>query len=107
MKRRKKISLIVAVLVILIIAVFLLKTGFYSIQPIGAIPEGATWLVWRVSGEPFFNSADATSLRRTGSVSLMSRGLALAEAPKDRIILRLPFWKFAYMRSTGGNTFDR
>lgn len=107
MKRGKKITLILMVLIILIIVVFLTKTGFYSIQQIGAIPEGATWLVWRASGEPFFNSADATSLRKTGSVSLMSRGLALAEAPKDRIILRLPYWKFAYMRSTGGNTFDR
>lgn len=107
MKLGKKVSLIVVILFICVIAVLVMKTGFYSIQPIGAIPEGATWYVWRASGEPFFNSADATSLRTTGNVSLMTRGLALAQAPKDRIILRLPFMKFAYMRSTGGKTFDR
>jgi len=43
----------------------------------------------------------------TGSVSLMSRGMALSQAPKDRIILRLPYWDFAYIRSTGGIRFEK
>lgn len=81
--------------------------GFYSIQPMGAIPEGATVIVWRTSGEPFFNSADALCLERMGGVSLLCRGMAIAQAPKDRVVLRLPYQKWAYLQSTGGLEFDR
>ena len=81
--------------------------GLYSIQPIGVLPEGQTWVVWRSGDEPFFNSADGLCLRRTGGVSLLTRGLALAQAPKDRIVVRLPYMDFAYLLSTGGTRFDR
>lgn len=83
------------------------KLGLYSIQPIGAVPEGATAIVWRDSDEPFFNSADGMCLRRTGSVSLMCRMMAMGAAPKDRILLRLPYQRWAYLRSTDGKEFDR
>lgn len=82
------------------------KLGFYSIQPIGAVPEGATAIVWRESDEPFFNSADGMCLRRTGSVSLMCRLMAMGAAPKDRILLRLPYQRWAYLRSTDGKEFE-
>ena len=81
--------------------------GFYSIQPIGAVPDGQTWLVMRGDDEPFFESADGRCLRRIGSVSLLARGVALGQAPKDRILVRLPYWRFAYLQSTGGQDFDR
>lgn len=81
--------------------------GFYSIQPIGAMPEGATAIVWRENGEPFFNSADALCLERIGGVSLMCRGMAMGQAPTDRILLRLPYQEWAYLRSTGGQEFER
>lgn len=83
------------------------KLGLYSVQPIGAIPEGATAIVWRESDEPFFNSADGMCLRRTGSVSLMCRMMAMGAAPKDRVLLRLPYQRWAYLRSTDGREFDR
>jgi hypothetical protein len=103
-KARRWLSI---VLLIVIILVIYLKVGFYTIQPIGAFPDGATLIVWRHGGEPFFNSPDATSLRVTGSVSLLSRGMALGQAPIDRIIMKLPYWEFAYTRSTGGMKFDK
>jgi hypothetical protein len=81
--------------------------GFYTVQPIGAIPEGRTLLVWRTDDEPFFNSPDATCLRRTGSVTLLCRGMAMGQGPIHRIILRLPYMEFMYKASTGGVTFDR
>jgi hypothetical protein len=81
--------------------------GFYSIQPIGALPDGSTAIVWRASGEPFFNSPDALCLERMGGVSLLCRGLAMSQAPVDRIILRTPYQKWAYNLSTGGQEFDR
>lgn len=86
---------------------FYVFCGFYTVQPIGAMPDGATVVVWRDSGEPFFNSADALCLERMGGVSLMCRGMAMGQAPTDRIVLRLPYLDFAYSMSTGGREFDR
>ena len=100
-------KLIIPLAFVLLIVVVYSTMGFYSIQPIGAVPEGSTWLVWRNSGEPFFNSADSTSLSRSGGVSLLSRGLALRDAPKERIIVRLSYWKYAYMQSTGNREFSQ
>lgn len=81
--------------------------GLYSVQPIGALPEGRTLLVRRTGDEPFFNSADARCLERVGSVSLLCRMAALAAGPTDRIVLRLPYMHWAYLASTGGRDFDR
>ncbi len=86
---------------------FWLFCGFYTIQPIGALPEGGTVIVWRDSDEPFFNSADALCLERMGGVSLLCRGLAMSQGPTDRIIVRLPYQGWAYSLSTGGRSFDR
>lgn len=86
---------------------FYAKFGFYSIQPIGAVPEGATAIVWRNDGEPFFNSADGLCLDRLGSVSLMCRAMAAGQAPTDRIVMRLPYQRWAYLQSTDGREFDR
>ena len=88
-------------------AAFYFLCGFYTVQPIGALPEGGTAIVWRASGEPFFNSPDALCLERMGGVSLLCRGMAMAQAPADRIIIRLPYQEWAYNASTGGQTFDR
>lgn len=81
--------------------------GRYTIQPIGALPEGKTLLVYRSGDEPFFDSPDGTCLRRAGSVSIMCRMAALGDAPLDHIVLRLPYMAWAYRMSTGGVAFDR
>lgn len=83
------------------------QMGVYSIQPIGALPDGATVLYWRSPGEPFFDSPDATCLRVQDGVSLLCRMTAMVQAPVDRIILRLPYQEWAYLVSTGGATFER
>lgn len=88
-------------------AVLFYFCGLYTVQPIGALPEGATAVVWRASGEPFFNSADALCLERMGGVSLLCRGMAMAQAPTDRIIVRLPYQRWVYLKSTGGQEFGR
>ncbi|MCP3732996.1 hypothetical protein M9978_21510 [Sphingomonas sp. MG17] len=90
-----------------ICAAFYFFCGFYTVQPIGALPDGATAIVWRESGEPFFNSADALCLERVGYVSLLCRGMAMGRGPTDRIIVRLPYMDWAYSLSTGGQSFDR
>jgi hypothetical protein len=91
----------------IILVILCTQVGFYTVQPIGALPNGITLLVWRHAGEPFFNSPDALCLERVGGVSLLCRASALQAAPIDRIIARLGYWEFAYLQSTGGVTFDR
>jgi hypothetical protein len=104
-KSRSKLWLFVSV--VCFILVFYNFFGFYSVQPIGALPEGSTAIVWRAKGEPFFNSPDALCLERMGGVSLLCRGLAMGQAPVDRIAIRLPYQEWAYSLSTGGKEFDR
>lgn len=83
------------------------QLGLYTIQPLGAIPTGGTVLVWRRGGEPFFNSPDGTCLRVRQGASLLCRMGALTNSPADRVILRLPYQHWAYLASTGGQTFER
>ncbi|MEN9937695.1 MAG: hypothetical protein RLZZ387_4274 [Chloroflexota bacterium] len=103
---RRNRWLLTALVVALLIAVGS-QLGVYTIQPIGAVPEGRTVIIWRGAGEPLFNSADAECLRIQQGVSLLCRGLALGRAPVDRILLRLPYSEWAYLVSTGGQSFDR
>jgi hypothetical protein len=83
------------------------QMGIYSVQPIGAIPDGATVVYWREPGEPFFDSPDATCLRIQDGVSLLCRMAAMMQAPTDRIVLRLPYQEWAYLASTDGRSFER
>jgi hypothetical protein len=94
-------------ILLLLSVLFCFVCGFYSVQPIGAIPDGATAIVLRAEGEPFFNSPDALCLERMGGASLLCRSLAMAQAPTDRILIRLPYQQWAYDFSTGGQRFDR
>jgi len=105
--QRRKTNPFVILLLIAVIALGVSQLGFYTVQPIGGIPDGVTLVVWRASGEPFFNSPDALCLKIQGGVSLLCRGLAMTQAPVDRIILRLPYMEWTYLMSTGGRAFDR
>lgn len=98
--RRVLVTVVIALLLLLVLVVS--RMGVYTIQPIGALPKGITLIVWRAPGDPVFDSPDAACLRRLGSVSLMCRATALIAAPIDRIILRLPYVRWAYLISTGG-----
>jgi hypothetical protein len=102
-RRRWLAPLLIAALVF----VSFTRFGFYSIQPLGALPDGGTVLVWRRGGEPFFNSPDGACLRVQGSVSILCRLAALGQAPVDRVVLRLPYQHWAYLASTGGQTFEQ
>lgn len=89
---------------------FLLRPGIFTVQPIGALPDGITIVYHSRSSEmPFFSSPDGLCLELQGSVSLLCRATALSavEEISDRIIIRLPYTHWAYLRSTGGKEFDR
>lgn len=72
----------------------------FSIQPIGAVPEGATIIYFRLGlNTDFVTSADGISLKATGKVSLLSRGIVLAQFSKlikDRKITVLPYSESLY-----------
>jgi hypothetical protein len=106
-QKSHKGRLIAVVVIAAILAILYTQVGFYTVQPIGALPGGITLLVWRQSSEPFFNSPDGVCLQRIGGVSLLCRLAAFNAAPVDRIIARLGYWEFAYLQSTGGLIFDR
>jgi hypothetical protein len=103
-RRHRVVLLIILVGIVAFVWAFL---GVYTVQPIGALPDGVTLIVWRHNGEPFFNSPDGMCLRVSNEVSLMCRAIAMGQAPVDRILLRLPYMEMAYLASTGGSSFDR
>lgn len=81
--------------------------SLFVIQPIGAIPEGRTMVVKRSYDMPFIDSADAMCKRRVGKVSLLCRSMALGEVSKMKIYARLPYSEWLYLKSTGGNKYER
>ncbi|MDR1194850.1 MAG: hypothetical protein LBL00_00045 [Endomicrobium sp.] len=110
-KTSKSKGLIIAViLILLVIGASYFSTGFVTIQPIGALPEGITIWYFRAGLDlPFITSPDGYSLKKTGQLSLMSRAMAisnLTDAIEYKIILRLPYSKFLYNISTDGKEFE-
>jgi hypothetical protein len=80
----------------------------FVIQPIGAVPEGRTIVMWRLGKLKFIDSADAACAREMGGVNLLCRGGMLAGVSNNAdIIVRLPYSETLYMISTGGKTYDR
>jgi hypothetical protein len=109
-KRRKGFYIAIAVIVVIVLAWILIRPGVFTIQPIGTIPEGVTIIYHSRSSEmPFFSSPDGLCLQTQGSVSLLCRMTALSATTEltDRIILRLPYSRWAYLQSTGSLEFDK
>ena len=80
----------------------------FVVQPIGAVPEGRTVVIWRLNTMKFVDSADAWCERQMGGVNLLCRGAVLAKVGnEDFIIARLPYSETLYLWSTGGYTYSR
>ncbi len=90
---------------------FRLFCGIFVIQPIGAIPEGATIAYWRSGlNLPFVASADGLLDASGAGVSLLGRGVLLgklAEPIKEREIFRFGYSETLYLWSTGGNKYRK
>lgn len=109
-KRARRSIALMLLAVVLILAWVIIRPGAFTVQPIGALPQGITFIYHsRGSEMPFFSSPDGLCLQTQGSVSLLCRAAALEAIGElsDRIVLRLPYSEWAYLRSTGGRTFDR
>lgn len=101
---------VAVVVVVCVIGWIGLRPGVFTVQPIGALPEGITFIYHSRGPEmPFFSSPDGLCLAINGGVSLLCRMAALGAADElqDRVLIRLPYSRWVYLRSTGGLEFDR
>jgi len=102
---RNRGKLLLLIFIVLLVIIYT-RIGVYTIHPMGVLPEGVTLVIWRDAGQPFFDSPDAACLRAEGTVSLLCRGTAINAASLGSAILKLPFWNWAYLQSTGGMTIN-
>ena len=99
---------------LLLLGIFVLGLVVYTqftvfvVQPIGAVPDGATVVIWRSSKLNFIDSADAVCARVSGGVSLLCRGVVLASVAKsNQVLLHLPYSETLYLVSTNGSTYEK
>lgn len=108
-KSRGKLVGLLILIIILLILWFLFRPGIFVIQPIGALPDGVT-IVYHSRNYvmPFISSPDGLCLEYQGSVTLLCRlgGIGAAGELMDRKIIKLPYMRWLYLRSTGGLEFD-
>jgi hypothetical protein len=107
----RRILLLLLITLISVAALWwIVRPGIFTVQLIGALPDGAT-IVYHSRGleMPLFASPDSLCLKMQSSVSLLCRATALAGVTPltERIMVRLPYIHAAYLLSTGGQEFDR
>ncbi len=99
------------ILLIAALTLFRVFCGIFVIQPIGAIPEGATIVYWRSGlNLPFIASADGLLEEKGSGVSLLGRAAViagLADTLKQRKIVRVDYSETIYLWSTGGRQYEK
>lgn len=102
---------IVVLLVAAIMAFIYFFTGFFVVQPIGAIPEGVTiWYFRKDINLPFISSPDGIMLEKEGHVNLLGRAVVLSSVMNsldEKRICNLPYQKWMYKISTKGQEFEK
>lgn len=109
-KKSKNIRSFLGVIFIFAVLWLIIRPGVFTIQPIGVLPEGITFIYHsRNSAIPFFSSPDGLCLKFQGSVTLLCRMamLSVMDDLSDRILLRFPYSHWAYLMSTGGLQFEK
>lgn len=100
--------ILTAVLFILVWSTF----SVFSIQPIGAIPDGATVIMFKpdrllMQGKfDFLESVDHLQYKNSGEVTLLGRMMFLGIALKSSfVIVKLPYFETLELISNGGLTW--
>jgi len=109
-KRSGCVPILILLAVVVVVSALLIRPGVFTIQPIGALPEGVTVIYHSRNPEmPFFASPDGLCLKVQGSVNLLCRmaGISAVSELTDRVLIRLPYSRWAYLQSTGGLEFDK
>lgn len=85
--------------------------GLFVIQPLGAIPKGATIVYWRLGSDfNFVESADGIVMKTGLGLSLWTRATvlgAISEPILKRELFRLPYSEQLYLASTNGERYER
>ena len=103
-KKNQPLTFLLFILVLIVI-VFLLRPGVYSIQPTNAVQEGMTIIyVFRDPEVPFYTSLHPECAYSSTNVSLMCTATlrTALENLSGRILLRLPYNHSAYLKGSGG-----
>jgi hypothetical protein len=104
---KRNMFLILVILAAVILFIYTQLTVFV-VAPIGAVPEGRTLIISRLTNSQFIDSADAMCERIQGGVSLLCRGMVLGAVGQNATVyLRLPYSESLYLISTGGMVYDR
>jgi len=105
----KKICLIASGIILLTCIFIYSNIGIFVIQPIGMIPEGISIVYWRSGTNlPFISSADGLLLKNVGEVTLIGRMAMIgkmSELLEKKLITKLPYSEWIYLKSTGGVKF--
>lgn len=108
---RIRISLLLLLFLVLSCFCIYYFTGFFVVQPIGALPNGVTvWYVRLHTEMPFIESPDGIMLKRQGEVNLLGRAIVLGkmfELLGNKTICKLPYQKWLYLISTKGYEFEK
>ena len=105
MNKRKTLLLIALTAFIILIYT---QVTVFVIQPIGAIPDGRTIVIWREGKLNFIDSADGVCGREASGVSLLCRMAVLgAVAKNNTVLMRLPYSETLYLVSTDGKKYER
>jgi len=107
----KKLLIISLSILIVLALAFRFLCGVFVIQPIGAVPDGATIVYLRIGMDlPFIASADGLLEESGAGVSLLGRGLMLAKLADpivDKELFRFGYSEQFYLWSTGGKTYAK
>lgn len=106
-KRRSRRGSAATLVILLALAVAVrVLLGIFVVPPIGAAPEGRTIVWWRFGTRmDFIESPDGLCMKIEGGVSLLCRAVAIGSLPRDRILVRLPYFEPLYLLTTDGRTF--
>ncbi len=75
-----------------VFAAYLAGVRVIVIQPLNALPDGGTAIVWGVKGYRLIDSADAKCIRDEGAVDVYCRIAVLKDvAENGNVLLRLPY----------------
>lgn len=81
----------------------------FVIQPIGAVPEGRTLVIWRMQEMNFLDSADTFCRRKLGYVNIMLRipmKVTGDSADPSIVLVQLPYSETLYLWTTGGRSYS-
>jgi len=100
-------AVIVACVLLLCLLLATTQFSLFVIPPIGAVPEGRTLVISRLTNLHFVDSPDAVCERIQGGVNLLCRGMVMGKvASEAKILLRLPYSKTLDRMSTGGRVYE-